>query len=495
MLMILFLQLVLWLSHTPAEAFVTDNFFLLGWIDTFLDVVCGVPLVGFLFFCADDETTTNSAFREFKIRARDGAAVDQFGSAVSVSSSGRAVVVGAPYDDGEGDGDNLHNSGSAYIFSQQNEPNETGDGNWIQEAKLVPSPPGHSGDMFGRSVHMDGDSVIVGAPHHDHHHNNGDGGVVVEKDQGSAYIFGWQQQAWTQQAKLTAFDGRGYDRFGISVAMSQDTAAVGASADDDGGGNSGGVYVYGRATATSSSTDDEWTRQAKLRAGDAGSNAQFGESVSLAVGGDLLAVGAPGDQSNRGAVYVFARNEVAEWTQQAKLVASDGNHGDRFGESVALCGDDSCSQPTVLVGAAQHLPHGAAYIFVLEDDAGTTAAAWTQQAKLTAPDVVDTTSAAPRGLFGNSVSVSQDVAAVGAELDGAERGAVYTFQKQQQQWTFQDKLRADDGAARDRFGAAVGLSGRTAIVGSPVDDNDSGLSSGGAYLFQLSQVDDDDDDY
>jgi hypothetical protein len=82
-------------------------------------------------------------------------------------------------------------------------------------------------------------------------------------------------------------------------------------------------------------------------------NDNFGLSVALSSGGDLLAVGAPAEASaatgingnqldnsvtTAGAVYVFARSGSV-WTQHAYVKASNTGTGDRFGRAVALSGD------------------------------------------------------------------------------------------------------------------------------------------------------------
>ncbi len=71
---------------------------------------------------------------------------------------------------------------------------------------------------------------------------NDDGGT----DSGSAYVFTRTGGVWSQQAKLTASDLAYADYFGVSVAVSGDTAVIGAYGDDDGGSDSGSAYVFTR---------------------------------------------------------------------------------------------------------------------------------------------------------------------------------------------------------------------------------------------------------
>ncbi len=167
--------------------------------------------------------------------------------------------------------------------------------------------------------------------------------------------------------KLTASDAAAGDVFGFSVALSGDTALVGAVGDDDAGSFSGSAYVFVRSGTS-------WIQQAKLTASDAASNDIFGGSVALI--GDTALVGAAGDDdagSVSGSAYVFVRSGTT-WTEQAKLTASDAAAGDRFGIAVALNGS------TALVVAPNDddaaFSSGSAYVFVRS---GTT---WSQQAKL-----------------------------------------------------------------------------------------------------------------
>jgi hypothetical protein len=314
---------------------------------------------------------------------------------------------------------------------------------------LTASDPG-DGDSFGISVAISGDTAIVGSPFDD----------AVGHRSGSAYVFTRSGTAWTQQTKLNAADAAGGELFGVSVALSSDTAIIGAS------GGSGSAYVFTRSGTT-------WTQQAKLTAADAAGGDGFGNFVALS--GDTTIVGAYVDDgaggSDQGSAYVFTRSGTT-WTQQAKLTAEDGAARDRFGCSVAIDG------ATAIVGAYADddagSGSGSAYVFTRS---GTT---WTQQTKLTAAD------AAASNSFGFSVAFSGDTAIVGAQSGyndaGSYSGSAYVFTHSGTTWTQQAKLTAADGAAGDRFGASVALSGDTAIVGAWQDD-DAGSYSGSAYVF------------
>jgi len=219
-----------------------------------------------------------------KLLPADGAEVDQFGGSVAVS--GDTAVIGASYDD-----DNGVESGSAYVFTRD------GAGVWTEVAKLLPAD-GAGLDWFGRSVAVSGDTAVIGALGDD------DNGVIS----GSAYVFTRDGAGvWTEQAKLLAADGAEGDDFGVSVAVSGDTAVIGARRDDALGSNSGSAYVFTRDGA------GVWTEQAKLLAADGADGNFFGWSVALS--GDTAVIGAYGDDDNgyySGSAYVFQLEGVAE---------------------------------------------------------------------------------------------------------------------------------------------------------------------------------------
>jgi len=290
--------------------------------------------------------SNNDWLEQDKLLASDGAYRDYFG--LSVAIDGDYAIIGAYRDDDNGD-----MSGSAYIFTRSGTA-------WTEQAKLLASD-GAAGDYFGRSVSIDGDSVIVGAYWDD---DNGD-------ESGSAYIFTRSGTAWTEQAKLLASDGAADDRFGVSVSIDGDYAIVGAHWDDDNGEWSGSAYVFKRDGTV-------WTEQAKLLASDGAASDNFGVSVSIS--GDYAIIGALWNEDNgvdSGSAYVFKRDGTV-WTEQAKLLASDGAEYDCFGRSVSIDGDYA------ILGTYGDDDNGewsgSAYVFKRD---GT---AWTEQAKFLASD-------------------------------------------------------------------------------------------------------------
>ena len=228
---------------------------------------------------------------EVKIIASDAARWNHFGRSVSIDRD--TAIVGA-----YANGDAGFQSGSAYIFVHRKD-------NWVQRAELTPKDAA-AGDWFGLSVSLSGDTAIVEAWGDD------DAG----ENSGSVYIFVRSGDTWTQQTKLTASDATAGDQFGRAVSLNGEVVIAGARWNDDVGENSGSAYIFVWR-------EDTWTQQAKLTASDAAAGAKFGESVSLSR--DAAIVGAPGDDDaveGTGSAYIF-EHDGDTWTQQAKLTASD----------------------------------------------------------------------------------------------------------------------------------------------------------------------------
>jgi len=276
--------------------------------------------------------------------------------------------------------------------------------------------------------------------------------------------------ATLEQAKLTPSDGYANDRFGWSVAISGDYAIVGAYHDDDNGTDSGSAYIFQR-------DGNNWTELNKLLPSDGYYGDEFGFSV--AINGDYAIVGARSDDDNgggSGSAYIFHRSG-SDWTEQAKLTPADGYSYDYFGWSVAISGEYA------IVGAYADDDNGSgsgsAYIFQ------RSGSDWIELAKLLPSDGYRS------DCFGVSVAISGDYAIVGAYADddnGSGSGSAYIFQRSGSDWTEQKKLTPADGYIGDEFGCSVAISGDYAIVGAREDDN-KGIDSGSAYIFQRSGSD------
>jgi len=321
-----------------------------------------------------------------KLVASDAAANDHFGYSVAIS--GTTAIIGAR---DKNIGSNMY-QGAAYVFVQSGST-------WTQQQELLASD-GAANDEFGASVSISGATAIVGTYQKT---------VGSNAAQGATYVFVRSGSTWTQQQELVASDGAANDEFGLSISISGTTAIVGASRKTVGSNaGQGAAYVFVQSGST-------WTQQQELVASDGAANGAFGESVS--VSGTTAIVSAPGFNASQGAAYVFVQSG-STWTQQQKLIASDGATGDVFGASVSISGTGA------IVGAyqktvASNTLEGAAYVFV---QSGST---WTQQAEPVASN------GAMGDAFGVSVAISGTTAIVGAwgKTVGSNvgQGAAYVF--------------------------------------------------------------------
>jgi len=293
-------------------------------------------------------------------------------------------------------------------------------------------------------------------------------------DSGAAYVYerGEFENPWN----LTGSDTAEGDFFGMSVGIDADTAIVGARRNDGAGNGAGSAYIFDRHKGGS----NNWGETMRLVGSDTDDLDAFGDSV--AISGDTAVVAATFKFVRSGTwigtVYVFERNHGGRnnWGEVAKLVASDSAGGDDFGRSIAINGD------TLIVGASGiDRSAGAAYVF--ERNFGG-ANNWGEVLKLTAAE----TSSGDH--FGNSVDISGDTIIVGAPLrqdvaNSPAGGAAYIFDRDPADttiWRETVKLTGADTAPGDYFGS-VAIDGGTAIVGAYGND-DFGERTGSAYVFQ-----------
>lgn len=251
-----------------------------------------------------------------------------FGEAVAIS--GDTIVVGAW----------KHGSnGAAFVFVRSGDE-------WIEQAKLEPANPTPA-EEFGRSVEIEGDSIIVGSLR------------VTFPDaltSGAAYVFARTGDTWAMQGFLTPPNPVAQQQTGKSVAISGDTAVVGNPSDDAFESNSGAAYVFHRSGGV-------WTFAQKLKAPDLQRQDYFGDAV--AIEGDVLLVGAARDDQacpeeihcNSGSVYVYKR-VGSVWEFDQLVTSANSETGNFFGYSFGLKGD-------VMVVGAHHAAatHGRAYVF------------------------------------------------------------------------------------------------------------------------------------
>jgi hypothetical protein len=337
---------------------------------------------------------------------------------------------------------------------------------WSQEGARLGTTDGAAQDKFGTAVSVSGDTAVVGAPTKN---------VGANTDQGAAYIYVRTGTVWAQQgSSLPRTDAASGDQFGASVSISGGTVVVGAPNKTVNTNTAeGAAYIYVRNGTT-------WTQQGPAL--PESRSARFGGSVS--VSGDTVVVGAPSTggplgQPGQGIAHVFVRNGTTWTEQQALELPASGTANDAFGSSVSVSGD------TAVVGASGHqvgpnARQGAGYIFVRS---GTV---WTQQGAS-----LGIANAAADDSLGSSVSISSDTVLIGASGRGiggsVEVGAAFVFVRTNTTWTQQGSaLTSTNGTTGSQFGAALSVSGDTALVGAPGEVVTGNVGEGNAYLFARS---------
>lgn len=379
-------------------------------------------LVIILFFLSINIVNSQKIDETAKLLPVDGVAGDFFGSAVA--TNGEIAVVGAWFKN--------NFAGAVYVFRRYGST-------WTEEEKLIPSD-GSSYDFFGNSVDVYEDYIIVGA--------TGSGNI------GAAYIFKHNGNSWEEVKKLTPDNGIVYDRYGSSVAISEEYAIVGAESAQT---LKGAVYVYSKDG--SSWTEDDMLTGALYSSG-------FGSAVDIS--GESIIIGA----SDNSYAFVFMLDGNT-WVMTAELDDLNGSIYDQFGASVSIDGD------LAVVGATHHQngngATGAVYVYKRQGSN------WVEEEKIVADDGELDDHFGVVSMFGNTIIV-------GAYSDddyGLDAGSAYLYQKEGNNWEFKEKLFASDGFAGDEFGSAAAVFSDVIVLGAP-DDNDNGENSGSAYIFNYN---------
>lgn len=369
-------------------------------------------------------------------------------------------------------------------------------------------------DFFGYEMAMSGNTLAVTAKQESSNQATIDNGSTASANNsfgnsGAVYVY-LHSGGWNQQAYIKASNVGVSDLFGLGLDLDADTLVVGAPAEDSSQNtitngatsspdnttaDAGAAYVYLRIGAA-------WAQQAYVKAPNVGAGDNFGSSV--AIHGDTMVVGAPGEGSNQnfitngagasannsmissGAVYVFTRNASGDWSQQAYIKAPNPDAGDNFGRSVDINGDtlvvgakfEASPQSTITNGATASGANGvtaagAAYVFTRNASGD-----WSQQAYLKPSN----TSAGQ--LFGSKVVIYEDTIAVGAPGEAsnqntishgglastnttiANAGAVYLFKRQGVNWSQEAYIKPGNPQNNALFGDDLALYKNRLIVGA-----------------------------
>jgi hypothetical protein len=245
-------------------------------------------------------------FQKRIFTAPDGRSGDAFGQSIALTD--KFLAIGAPRHDAIG-----RDSGAVYIYQRA-------EVDWQLQCILTASD-GSEGDLFGISLALDGNTLLVGADLHDE----------KAKDAGAVYVYQFDENQWNQQTKLMAADGAQTDLFGVRVSLHGDTALVSARRGDieNIGVDAGSAYIFERI-------DGQWSQTQKLVAPDGNADDRFGRGV--AIGEDRAVVSAmhhDANGNNAGAVYVFEKKS-GSWYHKSKILADGGRIEDKFGWNIAL---------------------------------------------------------------------------------------------------------------------------------------------------------------
>ena len=271
-------------------------------------------------FKIDDEKISQIA----KIVADDGGKYDNFGTSVSIS--GDYIVVGVP------------NNEKAYLFKR-----ESDDENNVTQITDFTAGDNEENGFFGKSIAIDNNYIIVGAPNED---------SDDEDNLGSSYIFKIENNDVSKIDKIQMKNPEENDYFGNAVAIDGDYYVVGAVGKES---HKGKAYLFKRKS------DSNVEQIEELIATDAMPDNNFGTSV--AIDNNFIVVGSMGENMNSGAIYIFERKDNDRAIKIDRIESNDIENGDSFGVSVSISGD------FVVTGAnAKDKKSGAGYLFIKDKE-------------------------------------------------------------------------------------------------------------------------------
>lgn len=359
---------------------------------------------------------------------------------------GTTVLLGASTNQGDGVASGA-TFGAAFIYEFDGTA-------WPLQQRLT---MGNSmeGTRLGTTLAMQGDTALISAP--------GEPGASGASF-GAVYVFVKSNGLWSQQARLVAAAPAALREFGTSLALDGDTAAVACVQDSHftAGGtettNVGSVTIFVRNGTT-------WSQQKKLYASDFANNDSFG--AGLALEGNHLLVGAPGDsdgtgsgQVQIGSVYWFSRSGTT-WTQSSKFRSGNTRDNQRFGCAIAIDNGSAVIGAYSLVSGLYYA--GQAFVFTFNGSA------WSRQAAIEPP------TSASYILFGNRVAISGNTVLIGApgtdlptvsDPFGSQGGVgrVHVFTRAGTIWSHQASLDPLDGHQGTAFGSRLEIQGDIAAI-------------------------------
>jgi hypothetical protein len=459
-----------------------------------------VSNAGAAYIYSRDQGGSNNWGQVKKIIASIRTVNDEFGRSVAIS--GNHVIVGAHQDDESAtDSFTLTNSGSAYIYKQD----QSGTNNWGQYKKITAGVRGGS-DFFGYAVGMSGSTILVGSYSEDEDESE----LNAVTNAGASYFYHENQGGtgnWGQFQKTVILGRTTLDGFSTALAIDGDYAVIGAYNDDEDASGSapmlgaGSAYIFKQINGV-------WTQIKKITATVRAAGDNFGYSVSIF--GNYIVVGAnledeDATESNNlngaGSAYIFKKDEggTDNWGFIKKITASTRGGNDNFGIAVSIYGnyiiagayveDEDVNESNTKSGS------GSAYIFS-KNEGGTDN--WGQVKKICA------TTRAVDDNFGWSVAIYGNYAIVGALMEDhntaeadslSMSGSAYIFKKDEggtNNWGQIKKITASTRAVADQFGCSVAIGDSIIVVGASLEDHDAAETNllsdaGSAYIFKMNQ--------
>jgi len=419
-----------------------------------------------------------------KIESSDMDVNDNFGSAVVMDISFAVVasyrktanVGGLPYT----------YVGTAYVYKR----GETAV-DWTENQKLAPSLVGPS-MRFGSKITMDSNNIVVTAPYFSYIDQNS----VTHTEGGAIFVYRYNENTgyfgtlsnfnvtpieFTETARITPTSPVSYDWFGSAVDVNGDYIIVSSIQRNAVSASKGEAYIY-KYDGTS------WIELKKLSGHDSVNGDEFGQDVAINDAGWAFVSSVKHD-SNKGAVYIFKKNEGGNdnWGYFQKVMLGNAFENDNFGYSI------SANTKSLIVGAVlTGSSPGEAYLIAYNDAYGT----W---GELDENFNYKENSKVQKGVrieengdhFGSSISIGNTYGIIGSNLadisGNSNTGVAYIIQDTGEgYWEVRKRIISNDLQAEDEFGFSVGLSGRYAIVGAWLEDEP--LNGGAAYILNIPEM-------
>jgi hypothetical protein len=419
-----------------------------------------------------------------KIESSDMDVNDNFGSAVTMDISFAVVasyrktanVGGLPYT----------YVGTAYVYKR----GETAV-DWTENQKLAPSLVGPS-MRFGSKIAMDSNNIVVTAPYFSYIDQNS----VTHTEGGAIFVYTYNENTglfgilsnfnvtpieFTETARITPTSPTSYDWFGSAVDVNGDYIIVSSIQRNAVSASKGEAYIY-------KYNGSSWAELKKLSGHDSVNGDEFGQDVAINDAGWAFVSSVKRD-SNKGAVYIFKKNEGGNdnWGYFQKVMLGNAFENDNFGYSI------SANTKSLIVGAVlTGSSPGEAYLIAYNDAYGT----W---GELGENFNYKENSKVQKGVrieengdyFGSSISIGNTYGIIGSNLadisGNSNTGVAYIIQDTGEgYWEVRKRIISDDLQAEDEFGFSVGLSGRYAIVGAWLEDEP--LNGGAAYILNIPEM-------